>query len=471
MPDQDELHGIVERMVRAGENEDDIANVIRHYTPPQTATAHPEGVKPSMDIGGPRMLLDAVKRIGSDVYGAATAHPATTGALIGGTAAAPFTGGMSLLPAAGLMGLASAGGAGYGLAAKGLATGESASATENAKTMATEGALGSLGEIGARGVAAGARKLAPILREGAVSAYESMLKPRETTLRGMTRFGDTLPEQLHGVASELLDEGVNITKRGARKVRGKIDTLANKATSIMDEATNLGKRGPTSMISEELGNARKFAGRQLAPDADVAAVDRVSRSIEGNPQITKRVRGRTIQDTGIVDASGKPITREVTVDTGKRAMMPTVTVQRLDDLKRGTYRSLGNKAYGELGSAEAEAQKAAARGARRSIESVVPEIGPVHAEESRLIDLADVIDQAAFRSGKNHRVGLQDSIVLNGKHLALIPAALMNHPMIGSPLARGANALSRGLGGAVPHGNIARSILLALMGQEADQQK
>src|SRR5207237_531828 len=226
------------------------------------------------------------------------------GAMAGSALAAPLTGGMSVPAAMAAVGVGGAGGAAYGQLAKGAATDDYGTPGGNAREIATEGGLSALGEGSARAVGAGARRIGPILRDQAVSAYSRMLKPTKDAIQSMTQYGATLPERAHNVAAAILDEGVNITQAGARKIHDRISQLADRASSII---ANSDKRASTSYITDALGEARDRAAQQLAPGADVAAVDAVENSVRANPQITKRVRGRKLLDTGVLDASGQPV--------------------------------------------------------------------------------------------------------------------------------------------------------------------
>lgn len=400
----------------------------------------------------------------SELWRRVRENPAKTGAIAGGLLAAPFTGGMSAVPAMLAQGAAGAGGAAIGMGVDAVRGGpsRSASAMDNLKTIGTEGALSAGGEGAARGLSAGVRAAAGPMRDMAVSSYERMLKPTRSALNSMVRFGETLPERSRNISSAILDSGVNISKAGSRQMHDMIGALSDKASAML---ANSDKRGPTSLITNALKEAESRVSRQLAPNADRSAVRNVASEVESNPLITTRVRGRETvgwDDTNPAD----PIRIQETVDTGRRKLLPTVTVQKLDQLKRGTYRALGDKSYGEMKGASVEGEKAAARGAKEAIEAVVPGVKPIHAQESQLIDQSQVLDDAVFRSGKHVPFGLLEDIVLSGHHPGALPAVLMNRPGLGSPIARAMNSASKAASQSVPHGNLIRSILIALMGSE-----
>src|SRR5688572_18393869 len=96
-----DLQSIVQRMVEAGESEDDIALVIKHYAAPASTPSGPEPLPKSQPGNGPAGVVPLSRRGegASDVLRVAKENPGATGATIAGAAAAPFTGGLSLGPA------------------------------------------------------------------------------------------------------------------------------------------------------------------------------------------------------------------------------------------------------------------------------------------------------------------------------------------------------------------------------------
>jgi hypothetical protein len=82
-----------------------------------------------------------------------------------------------------------------------------------------------------------------------------------------------------------------------------------------------------------------------------------------------------------------------------------ISVQLAQDLKTGTYATLSKK-YGQLGSAETEAQKAIARGLKEKIADAVPGISGLNAEESKLIDTLKVAERRVLMQSNNNPGGL-----------------------------------------------------------------
>ena len=82
-----------------------------------------------------------------------------------------------------------------------------------------------------------------------------------------------------------------------------------------------------------------------------------------------------------------------------------IPVQLAQDIKRGTYRQIRDK-YGEQGAASVEAQKAIARGLKEEIAKAVPEIGPLNARESELLNALKLVERRAAIEGNKNPVGL-----------------------------------------------------------------
>lgn len=287
---------------------------------------------------------------------------------------------------------------------------------------------------------AAAQRAGKGLQEAGVSAYERMLKPNKSTLEGMPRFGGSLQERSRNVADELIrDPGGQISKRGVLRFKDATNKLEQKVDEIV--AANPEARGSTAHLTEAMEGGRGRFAKQWAPGGDTSAYDAVTQEVLTNPKVTKTKRG--VRDTSVEQAMGlAPAPTEV-VKTG-REMIPRVRAKTARDLTQGTYRSLGDKAYGELKGASTEAQKAAARGGRAIVNEAIPSVKPLNEEIAKRIDLGQVLDEAVFRSGKHDPIGLGQQVLLSG-NAKFLPASLLNRPGIGSPIARGVH----GAGGAL----------------------
>jgi hypothetical protein len=82
-----------------------------------------------------------------------------------------------------------------------------------------------------------------------------------------------------------------------------------------------------------------------------------------------------------------------------------IPVQLAQKIKQGTYRILEKK-YGQLGSADVEAQKALARGLKEGVAAAEPKVTALLRRESNLINALDVAERRAFMDMNKNPGGL-----------------------------------------------------------------
>ena len=85
---------------------------------------------------------------------------------------------------------------------------------------------------------------------------------------------------------------------------------------------------------------------------------------------------------------------------------PSIPVRLAHALKKGTYQSLGSKAYGEIGTSSVEAQKQLARGLKEGVAAAVPETVSPLAEQAARMNVNDVVMQRALTAANNNPLGL-----------------------------------------------------------------
>lgn len=158
-------------------------------------------------------------------------------------------------------------------------------------------------------------------------------------------------------ARELLKRGINPNTSGVVKLKSQIKDLNQRVNNIIDDSTG-------SVSQQEVGRAvegtrNKFIN-QVDPTADLNAISGVAERFAEHPAI----------------------------ENG------TIPVRQAQNIKQGTYKVLEGK-YGEVGSAETEAQKALARGLREGIEKVAPDVIPLNKELSALFDTLNVTERKA----------------------------------------------------------------------------
>lgn len=198
-------------------------------------------------------------------------HPAQAGAIAGGLAAVPLTGGASVPAAMAAAGLGAAGGAGVGLTAKQLATGRPESGTDTAKTMATEGALGALGEGAGRVVGSGLR----LLGRG---AYRVALAPTQKILG---KYGD--------VVGEGLETATPVSKAGlqqATAIKGARMAAKDAALTAADQRVSYLPQAIADDASLKLSD---YAAKQIRAGLDdptAALAERLAKFKAANPKGT-----------------------------------------------------------------------------------------------------------------------------------------------------------------------------------------
>ena len=282
----------------------------------------------------------------------------------------------------------------------------------------------------ARGLARRTQNAGQKLESVAVSLKERGLKPKESDLKRMSRFGQTVPERSQTIARRLLEERIPTSRAGADKLHGRVDDLHNQVDDLL---ANSGAQASTKPLVSELDATRATFEKQLVPADDLAAVDGTLENLLQNDALARTRFVPEQVPTGIVDASGQPIMRTQMRPAG-RELLDRVPVGELNTLKRGTYKRLGPKQYGgELKSASVEAEKALARGARQSIEDVVPEVGPLNAKQAELLDLLDVLDDSVARTAKNNPIGWSDAFIASHSPLFGAASWLSRHPGAASP--------------------------------------
>lgn len=166
----------------------------------------------------------------------------------------------------------------------------------------------------------------------------------------------------------MLREGANVSESGVQKLQGK---LASTNELIAEKL-----RGSNATISKEAvgerlrGTLAKFE-KQANPEADIKAVEKSYAEFMRHPLLKEEI-----------------------------------PVQTAQEIKQGTYKMLGNKAYGELKGSEIESQKAIARGLKEDIAAAVPEISGLNAEESKLINALTMARARALMEGNKNPIGI-----------------------------------------------------------------
>ena len=309
----------------------------------------------------------------------------TVGGIMGGAGGTVFGMGVGGVP--GALGGATLG-AGAGEAYKQLmnrARGASAPATsgEAAATIGTQSVVqGAIPQ--AVGMAA-----APVLKAGATRLMQSAVKP---TLAAAKRATGGTPQ----LVQTLLDEGINVSARGADKLMRLIEATNKEIKDAL--ALSTARISPLKVASRLTDTAQRVT-KQVNPLADLEAVSQVGQEFLEHPAITST----------------------------------TIPVQQAQAMKTGTYRALKGK-YGELKSAAVEAQKALARGLKEEIASEVPAVQALNAAEGKLLQALDVVGRRVALKGNLDPIGFA---WVTHNPLTFLAALTDRNPAVKSFLARG----------------------------------
>lgn len=237
---------------------------------------------------------------------------------------------------------------------------------------------------------------AALLGKTPEEAYQSALKP-STTLSEAERAQ---------VVNTGLQENIPVSKGGLEKLGGLIDDLNKQISDTVASDPNrpINKFAATSRLA---GTAKRFA-TQVNPTSDLNAI-----SESGNEFLATQPNE-----------------------------IPAADAQAL---KQGTYRALGDKAYGELKGASIEAQKALARGLKDELANAFPELSDLNARDSRALDLQDELERAVNRIGNHQLLGIGTPIaagaakaVTGSNKLAAVAGvmkAVLDNPNVKSRLA------------------------------------
>lgn len=199
------------------------------------------------------------------------------------------------------------------------------------------------------------------LGETARDLMQSAMKPTYEALRT-------------GKAAKAIDtmfeEGINVTKGGVAKLRAKIGDLNDE---IVDAIKNSSATVDKNKVASALLVPLKKFEMQVNPASDMASIQKAWTEFLQHPLL-----------------AGK-------------SDMPVQTAQAM---KQGTYQALGDKSYGELKGAEIEAQKHLARGLKDEIAAAVPEVGPLNAQESKMLNALSITERRVLMDANKNPNGL-----------------------------------------------------------------
>lgn len=323
------------------------------------------------------------------------------GGLVGGALGLP-EGGIGAIP--GAIGGAAFGGA-EGAAVAGMinhAIGNTPNLTNAgaAKDVATQAAIQGGSEAVGAGLGAVAKPVAQHLMQSAV-------KPAYALMSNAAR-----KSEVPRVVQTLLKEGVNVTPGGVRKVNDLLTATNDQIASIIKNSN--GVVYPEAVASR-VDDVEGRLVRQVAPLADLGAA--------------RGVKDEFMQVHGGAPPPGS---------TAATLPAKPIPVQRAQELKVGTYRAIGNRAYGEVKGAQTEAEKALARGLKEDIETAVGQEGhdikSLNARDAALMEARDAIAKRVALANNRDPGGI-GWIAENPR--SFIAFLMARSPAVKSMLARG----------------------------------
>lgn len=227
----------------------------------------------------------------------------------------------------------------------------------------------------------------------------------------------------------------SLAKKNLPKVEGQVATGLRERIPVSEKGLET-TRGRIEDLNQEIAERLRGKSQQLGPVVDPAEVaQRVEplRQTFGN-QVNPKA------DLSALNASSGEFLEKHTTPLPAGTQGPTkpnpMTLSDAQAEKQGTYQQLKKK-YGELGSADVEAQKALARGLKEEIVKRVPELAGLNARDGALIELEGQIERMVAREGNKNILGLVPATVAAHAHnpYGLVATLMMDNPAIKSRIA------------------------------------
>lgn len=166
----------------------------------------------------------------------------------------------------------------------------------------------------------------------------------------------------------LLKYGINPNKSGVDKLKAMIGDMNDEIAGKIGNSTATVSK---DKVLQALGDVRQKFGAQVSPTSDLNAIGGVADDFANHPNL----------------------------------LGDLIPVKAAQEMKQGTYKILSGK-YGQVGSAETEAQKALARGLKNEISTAVPGVAELNAAESKLLSTLSVAERRAFMELNKNPIGL-----------------------------------------------------------------
>lgn len=186
---------------------------------------------------------------------------------------------------------------------------------------------------------------------------------------------------------------------------GGMDKAARLARALNEKAEQAVASSPASVsinnVGQRLQKPAQNALTQVNPQADIDTVKNVWQGFKDSPLVEQQRLLQSQYGPSNMLPSNLPAPLGATA-----AEDVSIPVRLAHALKKGTYQSIGGKAYGEVGSVSTEAQKALARGLREEVAGAVPEAADALKHEASLMNVQDVARNRVLGEANKNPMGL-----------------------------------------------------------------
>jgi hypothetical protein len=199
------------------------------------------------------------------------------------------------------------------------------------------------------------------LKSGAREVMQSALKPSEKAQK---------TGKAASAVDTLLDTGTNVTRGGVDKMRERIDVLNDKIADVIKNSPATIDKNAATVEMQKLVN--KFQKRANYSDS-IAAVQKSWDEFINHPLLSDQT-----------------------------------PIQVAQEMKQATTKGLGDSAYGAnvQHPASIDAQKTWARVLKEQIAKAAPEVAPLNAEESKLLNALSLTEKRVLMSANKNPMGL-----------------------------------------------------------------
>jgi len=200
------------------------------------------------------------------------------------------------------------------------------------------------------------------------SMYESSAKWRPSISR----------KKRNQLTETALAEGIMPTEGGLIKSEAVIDALNQKIDDLIAQADLSGRTVPRSAIFQELKNLRReMGGAKINASNDLKEIDAIAKQFDEHMKSIGKDR---------------------------------LTYAELQDFKKNAHKSVKyDTKRGVASMADNETKAAMARGARKEIEQISPDIKAINKREGGLIELQGEVERASGRIDNRNAIGLDSA--------------------------------------------------------------